>query len=51
MHLPPAFNQALPLHKYASNTHLHLIFVLLVRNEHIIIHPTNVARRTVSKKW
>jgi len=50
MHLPPAFNQALPLHKYASNIHLYLIFVLLVRNEHIIIRVprTNVAGRAVS---
>jgi hypothetical protein len=50
MYLPPAFHQALPLHKYASNTHLYLIFVIRAHNERTIIPHTNMARRVVSKK-
>jgi len=50
MHLPPKFNHALPLHIYASNTRLYLIFVLLAHNKHTIIPRTNAARRAVSKK-
>jgi hypothetical protein len=49
MHLPPAFNQALPLHQYTSNT---LIFNIpvTVHNKHITAPRTNVARQAVSKK-
>jgi hypothetical protein len=50
MHLPPAFHQALPLHKYASNIRLSSIFALPARHLYTTIPRTNVARQAVSKK-